>query len=146
MSEKDPYVPGEPRRVRRGEVVAEQLDLGLHVDLLESLEVGQDPLQVHELHLGEAHHLQLPQRLDVDEGPPLHLGAPLQAVHPEHLQVVQVLEVPLDYVGDGVGGDVEVAEVGELGPGGGEAEAEVGDLVVRDVEALEGGEGEKTTD
>ena len=32
-----------------------------------------------------------------------------------------------------------MAEVGELGPGGGEAEAEVGDLVVRDVEALVGG-------
>ena len=68
---------------------------------------------------------------------------PLQVVHLERLQVVEVLEVPLDDVGDGVGGDVQVAEVGELGPGGGEAEAQVGDLVVRDVEALVGGRREK---
>ena len=37
-----------------------------------------------------------------------------------------------------------MAEVGELGPGGGEAEAEVGDLVVRDVEALEDGRRENS--
>ena len=131
--------PRESRRVRRGEVVAEQLHLHLHVDLFEGLEVGQDPLYVHEDDLREPDHLELPQRLDVDERPALHLGAPLEVVHLEHLEVVQVLEVPLDDVGDGVGGDVEVAEVGELGPGRGEAEAQVGDLVVRNVEALQGG-------